>query len=458
MPATATGRGAQVILDGDAQRAARGAYANSYVANAMYLDSLARSGAVADGITTPDGTTRSGTAASDYLIGTSNVRQDASVSAMARSAAVARTNNPRVNPIMTTPPTITASGTPTAGLSNVWINTGAKAAAFNYLGGQPLLDGALFTQLNSVTVSGGYTPFLGRFEIVADAVKVMFTVLNVAGSATARFIVNGQYVSLTPTTPAGGGGYITLDFTAAGGRAVRTITMEGNASLHFQAVTVGPTETVTRPAGVPQRMFVVGDSWVAAGGASSVYTAFPQVMADLLGIRDIWNGGVGGTGYLATASGAQGNYRQRLSDMITAAPDIVVIEDASNDLAFTPAAVQAEVTAYLSAILQQPVLAGIPIVVTGVNGGNIATATTAPYETAIANAVAAINDPLVYFIPNISNPAGPYMTGTGNTAAPNGTGNCDLYISSDNTHPNDAGHAYLARCLAADIARLVLKA
>jgi hypothetical protein len=82
---------------------------------------------------------------------------------------------------------------------------------------------------------------------------------------------------------------------------------------------------------------------VAAGGASIVYNAFPQVMADLLGIRDIWNGGVGGTGYLATASGTQRNYRQRLSDMITAAPGIVVIEDASNDLAFTPAAVQTEV-------------------------------------------------------------------------------------------------------------------
>jgi lysophospholipase L1-like esterase len=377
---------------------------------------------------------------------------------MAHSAAVARANNPRVNPIMTTPPTITASGTPTAGLSNVWINTGPKAAAINYLGGQPALDGALFTQLNSVTVNGGYTPFLGRFEIVADAVKVMFTVLNVAGSATARFIVNGQYVSLTPTAPVAGGGYITLDFTAAGGRAVRTITMEGNAALHFQAVTVGPTETVTRPAGLPQRMFVVGDSWVAAGGASIVYNAFPQVMADLLGIRDIWNGGVGGTGYLATASGTQRNYRQRLSDMITAAPGIVVIEDASNDLAFTPAAVQTEVMTYLSAIIQQPVLTGVPIVVTGINGGNIPTATTAPFETAIANAVAAINNPLVYFIPNISSPAGPYMTGTGNATAPNGTGNCDLYISSDNTHPNDAGHAYIARCLAADIARLVLKA
>ena len=69
MPATATGRGAQVILDGDAQRAARGAYAPTLTGNATRLDDLQRQGAVADGTITPDGTTRTGAPAADYLIG-----------------------------------------------------------------------------------------------------------------------------------------------------------------------------------------------------------------------------------------------------------------------------------------------------------------------------------------------------------------------------------------------------
>jgi hypothetical protein len=69
MPATATGRGAQVILDGDAQRAARGAYATTYGGNARYLEDLQRTGIVADGVVTQDGTTRTGAAAADYLVG-----------------------------------------------------------------------------------------------------------------------------------------------------------------------------------------------------------------------------------------------------------------------------------------------------------------------------------------------------------------------------------------------------
>jgi hypothetical protein len=67
MPATATGRGAQVILDGDAQKAARGAYAPTLVANSRYLESQQKSGAVADG-STPDGTTITGAPAEDYIV------------------------------------------------------------------------------------------------------------------------------------------------------------------------------------------------------------------------------------------------------------------------------------------------------------------------------------------------------------------------------------------------------
>jgi hypothetical protein len=65
-----------VILDGDAQKAARGAYAPTFVANAGRLDALQRAGAVADGTTTPDGTTRTGATATDYLVGTASTGAD----------------------------------------------------------------------------------------------------------------------------------------------------------------------------------------------------------------------------------------------------------------------------------------------------------------------------------------------------------------------------------------------
>jgi hypothetical protein len=67
MPATATGRGAQVILTGQAQAAARGAAAPTMAANLEVIRSLIASGVLADG-TKPDGTTLTGQPAYDVVI------------------------------------------------------------------------------------------------------------------------------------------------------------------------------------------------------------------------------------------------------------------------------------------------------------------------------------------------------------------------------------------------------
>jgi hypothetical protein len=67
MPATATGRGAQVLLTGAAQAAARGAAAPTMQGNLDAMSALMIAGYVADG-TTPDGTTRTGQPAYDEVI------------------------------------------------------------------------------------------------------------------------------------------------------------------------------------------------------------------------------------------------------------------------------------------------------------------------------------------------------------------------------------------------------
>jgi len=454
MPATATGRGAQAILDGDAQRAARGAYASTQLGNTMYLEDLERAGVVADGFSTPDGTTRTGAPASDYLLGaTLSGSETANLAAMTRSALAASSSNPRINPVMTTPPTVTTGTSAVAGLTNIWGGyPPTRTEAFNFYGGVPTHDGVGYFQFNSTTVNGSYSPSTCRIETVIDSVKVAYRVLN-PGGCVARFIVNGQYASLTPLAVPAGEIYITLDFTSAGGRARRTLTME--TDCHFQSLSTAPTETLTKPMGRPTRLFVIGDSFASGGGASNKFNSFPQVMADLLGARDLWNNGVGGTGYLTT--GGQTTFRQRLGDMVTAAPDIAVIVGGHNDTGvFTPAQVKTELLTYLSAIRAQSVLGRTFLIIAGVNGANQALAVTQPMETAMAAAVTSFGDPQVYFVPQVTNAAGPYFTGTGNTASPNGTGNCDIYIGSDTIHPNDGGHAYMARCLADDIARLVL--
>jgi hypothetical protein len=45
----------------------------------------------------------------------------------------------------------------------------------------------------------------------------------------------------------------------------------------------------------------------------------------------------------------------------------------------------------------------------------------------------------------------PWQTGTGTTANPQGDGNGDIYLSTDGTHPNEAGTSYLAGLLASQL-------
>jgi hypothetical protein len=66
--ASPAGRGAQVRLDGDAQAAARGALGTTLAATIEAKRVLEYTGAVADG-TTLDGSTRTGDAAEDELLG-----------------------------------------------------------------------------------------------------------------------------------------------------------------------------------------------------------------------------------------------------------------------------------------------------------------------------------------------------------------------------------------------------
>jgi hypothetical protein len=372
MPATATGRGAQVILDGDAQRAARGAYANSYVANAMYLDSLARSGAVADGMTTPDGTTRTGTAASDYIVAVTSARLDASLAAMSRAAAGARYNNPRVNAIMATPPTISVSTTHNAALTKSYGWNGGPGGAdiyaaatgngpFNYSGGLPTSLGYGVVDFPSVHYqTTNYQPLVKRMETVADSIKVelgVWPTSTTAASSAFRIIVDRQYVSLTQTlfTTPGIANFITLDFTAAGGRKARNIILEGLTDVKFGSITsVGPTETLLKPGGAVKTMYVVADSW-GVGNTTTMLNAFPGYLGDLLGIRNTWNGGVPGTGWLADAGGTSPTCRGRIGDLVDCAPDLLVITMGYNDVSASLTALQNEVTLTLRTIRAQPV-------------------------------------------------------------------------------------------------------
>lgn len=378
------------------------------------------------------------------------------VNTLAMNALEARWINCRISPLATSQPAVTYNLAADATLTNSVIWNDADAGVFNYYGGTPTTDGVGGVKFPSTTVSGVYSQYLWRLETVVDAIKVQFRVIDISGAGVVNFIVDGQYLTLSPPTPGiSGTMYVVLDFTRAGGRKPRNIILEAQ-NTDFVSAQVLPTEGFYKPGGDVSRVAIVGDSFTAAGGMIPRSNGYAQILADLLGIRDIWNLGVGSTGYLADSSGTQLTFRGRISDLVAAAPDLIILAGGRNDSVYTSDELTTECLLYFAEIRAQSALKHVPIIVLGSFTSGVTD--FAATETAIFAAVTTFNDALMYVIPDATNVNGAWITGSGNTSATTGVGNADVYIGPDGVHPNNLGHFFLGSRIADDIMRRVFQA
>jgi lysophospholipase L1-like esterase len=185
----------------------------------------------------------------------------------------------------------------------------------------------------------------------------------------------------------------------------------------------------------------LGDS-ITAGQSN----AFPTYTGARLGWTVV-NLGVGGTGYLNTAFGGSAKFRDRISTVVAAGPDVVVVEGGTNDvpaLGFSLAALTAELSLFFAALraaLPSALVYALapPAPFTGVRTLSDLQANADAIEAAVAGYGTYID-------------CGPshWFTGSGDAGTPNGTGNCDIYVAAGG-HPNAAGQGYLGTRLAFSI-------
>lgn len=372
--------------------------------------------------------------------------QIGTIAAMKRLAADARFSNPHMRAVMTSPPTITATSTVDATLTRTYRVRDTNNTALNYFGGGYRLDFSIFRRFPVSTVSGADAMGSWRMEARVDSIKFQVGVYAPNAAHRWRFIVDGQYVDTTGIAAATSGTavvqYFTVDFTAAGGRADRHIIVEGEGNSGCDGFYVLPTEGCYKVGGEILRAFGQGDSYGSAGSTRFWDGQFAR-LCDYLGLRDSWGGHIGGTGYVTT--GGQTTFEGRLSDATRSAADVMFIQGGYNDYSGTSAALQAAALSYYRALRANSATAGIPIFVFGPWCGRRGPDGKAQAdEAAIAAAVAAMNDPLIVFIPVTAGVEGPWFHGTGYQGATNGTGNSDIYVTTDGTHPSDAGHVHLA--------------
>lgn len=207
-----------------------------------------------------------------------------------------------------------------------------------------------------------------------------------------------------------------------------------------------PAGTIWPAANSGPRLFVLGDSVTMGTGYNTggELGTWLSRWCNLIGIRDVWNGAISGTGPNQT-NGVMSNYKTRATEAVNSDADIVVIQGWYNDKANSRTASQiaTDIATVISTINPPSSTDPKTVIVLGtpdpaaVNGTDFTNIETS-VKTAIAN-LAAFISPL----------SGLVVDKSGATILPAGgswltTANKTSYLGADNLHPNDAGHKYIA--------------
>ncbi len=301
---------------------------------------------------------------------------------------------------------------------------------------------------NNSTGATTYSTVYGRIDTMVEDVQVE---INLVASGMYRLIVNGSYLDWIdiPVDYASNNGNLVLDWTNAGGRARRQVSIEMSGASVLGKVSVNPTGTLTYPpVGDNFSVAFIGDSMGCSTNATGQATGYFARFAKRAGLPDSTGICIGGTGVIA--SNASQNYIGHaigdLANLNAFRPlGAIFVQSSTNDTGFGALAIQAAALSFIQAI--RAAYPTVPIIAFGFaqnNASNHPQATAAiPNENAWKAAVAAQNgagDNLTFWIPITSATAGPMITGTGYVGATQNNGNGDFTISFDSLHPADPGY------------------
>ena len=287
------------------------------------------------------------------------------------------------------------------------------------------------SRISGGTVSATEDPGCWKAGIQTNAAKVA---VRVSGSTTElyRFLVDGQYVSFAGTAvgTSGANTYALLDF---GSSQSRLIEVENGASADgrsgaraFVSFSIDPADAFSAPPIAPFPTMFLGDSFTAPTGVTQAGDGFFAVAADYLGLKDRWNSGQGGTGYVADAgTGTKYKLGDRLAadlDRMIAIspPKVIFVAMGLNDLGLS--GIQSAASACFD-VIRQKCPSALVFVTTGVWDVQAPSAPASGYSAAKSAIVAA-------------------MTGRGGFYALDMEGVSYTKIG-DATHPDDLGHSTL---------------
>jgi lysophospholipase L1-like esterase len=302
---------------------------------------------------------------------------------------------------------------------------------------------------NNTAASSGYTTGLG-ISIEVDS-----------GNGYRR-LFDGVCTSVTGLSAPNG--FILLDFRSTSMRINRKIrispgVVSGNGNFYgrFYVTPQDQVSFVNNPN--RYKLAIIGDSIQADGGGYTLPRwSPPDLFADLVGCDDYCSDSVAGTGFISTFSGAQVNYQGRAQDIITYAPDVILIAGAYNDnTGSNPTYTSAQRIAAMVLLMQtfRQALPSAMIIMEGTWPGQ-GLLQQAQVEQDQITAVAQFADANTFFLPVQTDPT-PWITGNGRLNSTTGTGNADIYVWTDGLHPSPVwGAMQVARRRANAFKNLIL--
>jgi lysophospholipase L1-like esterase len=370
-------------------------------------------------------------------------------------------------PVATDSPTVTTGVAGDGTFNEVYAVTGGALPAIWPVDvfGQTAFSGNLwFSRMSSVGIST-----VSTYRFMCDGSEI---VINTAGGANfwIDLYIDGRPYTSNPITAAVTPaitplGYQKFVFGSAKPRLIELRMAGGLAAVY----TKKPYRIWKPPADTNPSIAAVGDSYVApvvhdnttgVSVTSGLYQqGLYQRMAALLGIRRMVTDGIAGTGYTTFAPAGQFGAAGRLSWLTAVDPDVIVAHDGfANDLNGGASVAQCITagTAYFTTLRTNHPNAKL-VFVEGIAPPGFTPSTYNPNYIAarqgLQTALDAAGVENVYYLDVAT--TRPPISGSGYVTAPNGTGNSDIYIGTDQAHPTVAGHTYLRNVFAPKIARVL---
>lgn len=347
-------------------------------------------------------------------------------------------------------PTITLTQQSTSTIASAQALLAPDTGPFQYLGAGGFQYGAVFpdttlylpTSRYPNTYASGQTNWAVEFMTDASVFEIMFKYIN--SGTRYRLTVDGRRVTDLPqstgASSAGSRHVLKVDFGSAAHRRIRF----DLTTFPFGGLYLPPGATAWKPTARGGRLAVLGDSITdgssenTGGGIGTwLYRA-----GRLLGCTDVWDQAKGGTGYITAGTSATLGNRVA-TDITPYAPDRCIVWAGYNDNGGNQASIQTAAEA-LYAALKTACAPNADIVVIGCYSpaGTPAGTITATDNTLKAAALTA-------GLPFVSPLSGSVYNGAGTLVTTQGawitSANASAYVGADGVHPNDAGHAYLAR-------------